>query len=78
MTVTPIPIVLLHSVMLLVVLEISPAPFDQVTPVGSVFAVVPVMVITVVPIIDANLDTGVLRFGGGHDCGWCSSSRSQD
>jgi hypothetical protein len=76
--VAPIPVVSLHSVMLSVVFTISPVPFPQVTPVGAVFVIVPIMVITVVPIVDANLDDAVLRFGAGHDCGWCSNGSGQD
>jgi hypothetical protein len=45
MTVAPIPIVPLHSVMLPMVPAITPVLFRQVTPVGVVFRVVPVMVI---------------------------------
>lgn len=67
MTVAPIPIVLLHSVVLPVVLTITPVLCCQVTPVGVVFVVVPVMVITVVPIVDADLDAGFLSFGFGHN-----------
>jgi len=51
--------------------------FGQITPVGAVFAVIPVVIITVVPIIDSNLDAGVLRSGGRNDCRWCGDSRSQ-
>ena len=71
----PIPIVPLRSVMLPVVLNISPVPFYQVTPVRAVFVVIPVMVITVVPIVDSHLH---LRSGAGHDCGWRSNGRSQE
>jgi hypothetical protein len=78
MTVPPIPVVPLRSVMLPVILHISPVPFYQVTPVGAVFVVIPVMVITVVPIVDAHLHAGVLRSGAGHDCGWRSNGRSQE
>jgi hypothetical protein len=67
MTVAPIPIVLLHSVVLPVVLTITPVLCCQVTPVGVVFVVVPVMVIAVVPIVDADLDAGLLSFGFGHN-----------
>jgi hypothetical protein len=41
--------------------------FCQVTPVGAVFVVVPVMVIAVVPIVDSDLDAGLLSFGFGHN-----------
>jgi hypothetical protein len=67
MTVAPIPVVSLHSVVLSVVRTISPVLCYQVTSVGVVFAVVPVMVITVVPIVDSDLHAGLLSFGFGHN-----------
>jgi len=67
MAVAPIPVVPLLSVVLPVVLTITPVLFRQVTPVGAVFGVVPVMVITVVPIADSDLDTGLLSFGFVHN-----------
>jgi hypothetical protein len=76
--VAPIPVVPLRSIVLPVVLTITPVLFYQVTPVGAVFVVVPVMVITVVPIVDSDLDVAVWRSGGGHDCGWRSNGSSQD
>jgi len=53
--------------MLPVVLEINSVLFDQITPVGSVFAVVPVMVIAVILIVDSDLNAGLLRLGFGHN-----------
>jgi hypothetical protein len=76
--VAPIPVVSLPSVVLPVVLPIAPVLCDQVSPVGAVFAVVPVVVITVVPIVDSDLNAAVLRSGVGHDCGWCSNGSSQE
>ena len=67
MTVAPIPVTPLRSVVLPVVFTITPVLFCQVTPVGAVFAVVPVMVITVVPIVDSDLHAGILSFGFGHN-----------
>jgi uncharacterized YccA/Bax inhibitor family protein len=78
MVVAPIPILSLRSVVLPVVLTIPPVLCRQVTPVGAVFAVVPVVVITVVPIIDPDLDPAFLRSGAGHDCGWRSNRSSQE
>jgi hypothetical protein len=63
MTVAPIPVVPPHAVVLSVVLTITPVLCCQVTPVGVVFVVVPVMVITVVPIVDSDAD--LLRCGVG-------------
>jgi hypothetical protein len=56
MTVAPIPVVPLLSVVLPAVLTIRPVLCRQVTPVGAALVVVPVVVITVVPIIDSHLD----------------------
>jgi hypothetical protein len=67
MTVAPIPVVFLLSVVLPVVLAVAPVPFFQVTPVGMVFVVVPVMVIAVISIVDSHLDAGLLSFGSGHN-----------
>jgi len=67
MTVAPIPVVLLHSIALPVIHTITPMLFYQVAPVGLVFAAVPVMVITVVPIVDSDLHAGLLSFGFGHN-----------
>jgi len=77
-TVAPIPIVSLHSVVLPLVRAITPVPFHKVTSVGAVFAVVPVMVIAVVPIVDPHLDAGLLSFGSGPNKGRCSNGSSQE
>jgi len=63
----PIPIVPLHSLVLPVVLTITPVLFCQVTPVGALFVVVPVMVIAVVTIVVSDLDAGLLSLGLGHN-----------
>jgi len=67
MSVAPIPVVPLRSIVLPVVFTITPVLFCQITPVSTVFAVVPVMVIAVVPIVDSNLDAVFLSFGFGHN-----------
>jgi hypothetical protein len=66
MTVAPIPVVPLHAVVLPVVLTITPVLCCQVTPVGVLFVVVPVMVIAVVLIVDSDLHAGILRFRFGY------------
>jgi hypothetical protein len=76
--VAPIPIVSLRSVVLPLVRAITPVPFHQVTPVGTVFAIVPVMVIAVVPIVDSHLDAGFLSFGFNHHQSRCNDSSSQE
>jgi hypothetical protein len=55
------------SDILVVVLAIASVVNHEVTPVGVVFAIVPIVVVTMVPIIDPNLYT-CLRPRGSH-CG---------
>jgi hypothetical protein len=75
MTVAPIPIVLLHFVVLPVVLTITPVLFCQVAPVGAVLAVVPIMVVAVVPIVDSDVDLLTVRLG--HNQCWHSNGSSE-
>ena len=67
MTVAPIPVVPLDAVVLPVVLTITPVLCCQVTPVGALFVVIPVMVIAVVLIVDSDLHAGLLRFRLGYN-----------
>jgi hypothetical protein len=76
MTVAPGPITVLFSGVLLVVFTIVPVTFHEVTPVSVVLAVIPVMVVTVVAIINAKLH--FLRPGSGHDYDWCGNGGSQN
>jgi hypothetical protein len=76
--VAPLPVISLVSFFLAVVLTILPAVFDQITAVGAIFAVVPVVVVTVVPIEDADLYAGFLSFGVGHNRGWRNDRGGQD
>lgn len=62
MFVAPIPVVSLFSGMLAVVLAIGSVPLGQVTTVSAVFVIVPIVVVAVIPIVDSDLDAGVLRF----------------
>ena len=75
MTMAPIPILLLHFVVLPVVLAITPALFCQIAPVGAVLVVVPVMVVAVVPIIDSDVDLLSVRLG--HNQCWHSNDSSE-
>jgi len=78
MTVAPIPVVSLRFVVLPVVRAITPVLCCQVTPIRAVFVVVPVMVITVFPIVDSDLGSVLLSFGFGHNYGWCNNGSSQE
>ncbi len=64
MTVAPIPVVPLGSVVLSLILTIVPVPFYQVTPVSMVFAVIPVVIGVMVPVVDSNLNDGLRRRRG--------------
>jgi uncharacterized YccA/Bax inhibitor family protein len=57
------------SVALAFVLPIAPMLHHEVTPVGAVFAVVPIVVVAVVAIVDADLDASFLRLGAGNEGG---------
>ena len=78
MTVAPVPIMPLHSAVLPVVLTIAPVLIVEVTLVGAVFAVVPVMVVTVVPIADTDVHVRFLSLGTGHNYSWRGKSSSQE
>lgn len=78
MAVAPIPVMSLHSVVLPVVGAITPVLYHQVMPVGAVFMAVPVMVITVVPVVYPDLNGGALRSRCGHDCIRRKNGGSQD
>jgi hypothetical protein len=60
------------------VLTIGPVLFRQITPVGAVLMVIPVVVITMVTVVDAHLNAAFLRYRAGHDGSWCSNGRSQE
>jgi hypothetical protein len=77
MSVAIIPVAFLLSVVLLIVLTIVLVPFLQIASIGVVFVIVPVMIITMVPIVDSDLDPGLLRSGAGHECRWCNNGSSQ-
>ena len=73
----PVPIVPLNTIVLSLVLTISPVPCCEVTPVGAIFTVIPIVIIPMVPIIDADLDVAVLRLRASHDGGWRSQGGNQ-
>jgi len=66
MFVAPIPVVSLFSGVLAIVFTIRSVPLGQVTSVSAVFAVVPIMVVAVVPVINSDLHTH-LRLGSRHE-----------
>lgn len=77
MTVTPTPVVPLSSGVLPVVLAIGSVLNHVITPVGAIFAVVPVVVVTVVSIKNSDLHPGFLRLRAGHGYRWCGKGSAQ-
>jgi hypothetical protein len=78
MSVAPIPVVLLHVMVLPVVFPIIPVFYDQVMPVGAVLAVVPVVIIMVTVVIDSDLYASLLSFGFNQNQGWCNNGGCQE
>ena len=48
-----------------------------VCPTSLVFAVIPIVVVLVIPIVDTGLRVGLLRSGSGQSCHWCQKGGSQ-
>jgi hypothetical protein len=65
MFVAPIPVLRLRFVVLFVVLTISFMLFREISSVGAVFIVIPVVIVLVATVIDPNLNAGLLRCCGG-------------
>ncbi len=75
MTVAPIPVVPLHSVVLPVVLTITPVLFHQIMSVGAIFVSVPVVIVMMVSVVDSHLD--FLSFGFNHNEDWCNNGSQE-
>src|SRR5271155_37285 len=76
--VAPVPVSTLVFAVHLLVLDIVPVLFGEITAIGVVFMIVPIMVVTVIPIVDADLYARFLRFGCGNDHGWRKDHGRQD
>lgn len=74
----PGPVIALLSAALPVVLPIVSVLLREIASVGAILAVVPIVIILVIPIVDSDLDTGLLRRRAGHDDHWRGKGRSQD
>ena len=59
--VAPVPVIVLTFVVLFLVRAIILVPFCQISSVCVVFAVIPVVVVTVARIVDSDLNVGFLR-----------------
>jgi hypothetical protein len=75
--VAPLPIIPLAPGVLLVVHTIGSALNHEIAPVRVVFAIVPVVVVTMVPVIDSKLHARILRFRAGHGYRGCGKSSAQ-
>jgi len=78
MAVAPLPVMVLHFVILMFVDNIGAVPTLEIFPVSAVLVIVPVVVVVMVPIVDADLHVGFLRQWSSHDYGWCSNGGSQN
>ena len=75
--VAPLPVVPLSSGVLPVVRAIGPVLNHVITPVGAIFAVIPVVVVAMVPIIYSQLHPGFLRLRAGQGYRWCGKGSAQ-
>ena len=66
------------SVVLALVAPIASVLHHEVAPVGAVFAVVPVVVVAMVAIVDADLDASFLRLGAGDESGRRDQGSTQE
>jgi len=71
---TPIPVVALLAAAILVELTIASVPFAEVYAVGTVFAVIPLMVVTMIAIVVSRMIDADHHFLGGGRLGCCRSS----
>jgi hypothetical protein len=78
MAVAPVPVILLLPAALLVVLPIVSVLIREIASIGAILAVVPIVIVLVIPIIDSDLDAGLLRRRAGHHNHWRGKGRSQD
>jgi hypothetical protein len=67
MLVAPTPVVILVSASLLIVFAISLMPFAQIASVSVVFAVIPIVVVLVMPVVHTDGDVFFLRLRFGHN-----------
>lgn len=78
MTVAPVPVLRLLLFARLRKFLSTLVILRMILPVGSVFVVVPGVVVLVAGVVDSNLNAGVLRSGRGHDRHWCGKRSSQE
>jgi len=52
--------------------------FLLVMPVGAIFTVIPVVIVVMMRVVDANLNSGILRRRGRDGTGDCEGSRQEE
>ena len=67
MAVAPLPVMVLHFVILMFVDNIGAVPTLEIFPVSAVLVIVPIVVVVMVPIVDADLHVGFLGLWSSHD-----------
>src|SRR5579863_2526408 len=77
MGMAPIPVAALLPFTGLREFVVSSVIVGQIDSPGVVLAVVPVVVILVARIVDADLNAVGCRSGSGHDCHWCCNRGGQ-
>ena len=70
MGVAPVPILRLFFSVRLGVFVVISVVFDEKLSPGAILVVIPVVIVLVVSIVDANLNAGVLRRGHGQNREW--------
>jgi hypothetical protein len=78
MAMAPVPVIALLSAALPVVFAIVSMLIREIASIGAILAVVPIVIVLVIPIIDSDLDAGLLRRRAGHHNHWRGKGRSQD
>jgi len=58
--------------------DVTLMPSVDVTPVGTVFAIIPVVVVMVMRVVDAKLNSGILRRRGHKWTAYCESCRQEE
>jgi hypothetical protein len=78
MSVAPVPVLRLLPLVRSGEFVRIPVVFHEVSIPGAVLVVVPVVIILVVFIVDANLNAGLLWYGHGHDGYWRGEGRGEE
>ena len=77
MSVAPLPVLRLLFLVGLGKFVGTSMVFREVLPPGAIFVVIPVVIVLVILIVNADLNASLLRYGNGHHCHWCGKDSSQ-